>query len=176
MPHTQASDVAHGVTTDHSIPRNAKAASPVPDRAELSAFLGEQNDRGLGLAYAEAGDPRARQYLLKAVPADAPVLIRLAALDRDADRAARLYEEALRTEPFNSVALVNLGVLRAAAGRIPEAAKLWNHALETDPAIESAALNLAKISTPQQARVILRRYLEFNPDSYAVRAYLSSIN
>ena len=175
MPHSQSSDVVHGVTTDHSIPRNPRGLAGPRGRSDLRAFLGVQDDRSLGLAYAELGDPRAGEYLRKAAPKDAPVLIRLATLEADSGRAARLYEEALRTEPANPVALVNLGVLRAGAGRLPEAAALWKRALETDPAIESAAVNLAKISEPGEARAVLRRYLAFNPDSAAARRQLAAI-
>lgn len=170
MPHSRSSDVAHGVTTDHSIPRDPRNLPTAAAPSGLRAFLGVQDERALGLAYAEVSDARARQFLLKATPADAPVLIRRAALEPDAARAAQIYEDALRAEPFNTVALVNLGVLRAGEGRLQEAAELWKRALETDPAIESAVLNLAKISKAEQARAILRRYLEFNPDSTAARA------
>lgn len=177
MPHARTTDVAHGVMTDHGIPRDPhRAIAPAKKGvAELRAFAGIADDRSLGLAYAETGDSRARQYLLKAVPADAPVLVRLALLEQDPGRAALLYARALRAEPFNSVALVNLGVLRAREGRLGEAAQLWRRALETNPAIEPSALDLAKISPPEEARVILRRYLAFNPDSSAARVQLSSI-
>ncbi|HVW87472.1 MAG TPA: tetratricopeptide repeat protein [Bryobacteraceae bacterium] len=161
MRHSAASDVAHGVATDHSIP-GARRSAPVG--RSLVAFEGAADDRALGLAYAELGDPRAREYLLRAQPADAPVLLRLGR-----------YEEVLRRDPANPVALVNLGVVYARSGRTEDAARLWEKALTANPAIEGAALNLAKISPPDKARAILTRYLGFNPGSKAAHHALEAL-
>jgi tetratricopeptide (TPR) repeat protein len=127
------------------------------------------DDRSLGLAYAETGDSRARDYLNRVQPADADVLLRLATLERDPKRAASLYEAALRMDPHQPAALVNLGVLYARAGRTADAAKLWQRALETNPALEQPVLNLAQILPPAEARAVIERYLQFNPGSVAVR-------
>ena len=80
MPRTRAVDANHGVMTDHSIPRIAGAAAAVPAAGALVPFGGKGDDRAMGLAYAELGDKRAREYLLRAVPRDWPVLLRLAVL------------------------------------------------------------------------------------------------
>jgi len=67
---------------------------------------------------------------------------------------------------------VNLGTLYAAAGRTKEAAELWQRALAVNPGIEEAALNLARIRTPAEARMVVERYLKFNPGSNAARDLL----
>jgi Tfp pilus assembly protein PilF len=85
------------------------------------------------------------------------------------------YEAVLREDPANSVALVNLGVIYAQAGRTDEAARLWERALQTNPAIEGAALNLARIRKGPEGRAILQRYLAFNPGSKAARSALEAI-
>ncbi len=172
MPKSQTSDGGHGVLTDHGISSHGRGSTG----NGLSAFLGDPDDRSLGLAYAELGDARAREYLLRAQPADAIVRLRLAALETDAGRAAALYESVLREDPFQTVALVNLGSLYARAGRIKEAGHLWERALDTNPAIEEAVLNLAQIRPTAEARVILNRYLEFNPASKAARARLDRLS
>jgi Tfp pilus assembly protein PilF len=175
MPKATAVDAGHGELTDHSIPRISKRPARSDKRAELIAFLGAADDHSLGLAYAEVDDSRARDYLRRAKPADADVNLRLATLENDPMRAAALYEAVLRADPTRPVALVNLGVIYARAGRIEEAAKLWQRALTTNPAIEGAALNLAQIRPPVQARAVLERYIEFNPGSTAARNRLAEI-
>jgi len=121
------------------------------------------------------GDARARQYLIRAKPADAPVLVRLAALEQNPQLAMEKYEAALREDRANPVALVNLGALYAEAGRVEDAARMWIRALEVNPAIEGAAMNLARIRPPAEARAILEDYLRFNPGSVAARAALGAI-
>ena len=175
MPKSAVLDGGHGVFTDHSIPiRRGRAASPAS--MNLTAFLGEADDRSIGLAYAELGDPRAREFLLRAKPADAEVRLRLAVLEKDPGKAQALYEAVLKTKPNHPAALVNLGSLYAQAGRVAEAGNLWRRALDANPGIEEAALNLARIGTPSEARTILIRYLDFNPGSKIARARLHAIS
>jgi Tetratricopeptide repeat/Cytochrome c554 and c-prime len=161
MRRSPTSDVAHGVATDHSIPGKRRISA---GERVLVAFAGTADDRALGLAYAELGDPRAREHLLRAQPADATVLLHLGQ-----------YEAVLRDDPTNPVALVNLGVTYARRGRTEEAARLWERALRTNPAIEGAALNLAKVRPAGEARAILQRYLSFNPGSAVARSALEAI-
>jgi Tfp pilus assembly protein PilF len=175
MPKTLAADAGHGELTDHSIPRAPKRLATPVKQPELVALLGPADDRSLGLAYAELEDPRARELLLRARPADTAVLLRLATLEGDPKRATALYAAVLRADPANPSALVNLGVLYAQSGRADQAARLWERALEANPAIEGAALNLAQIRPPAQARAILERYLQFNPDSSAARKRLVAL-
>jgi len=171
-----ADDGGHGVMTDHSIPARMRSPDSSPAHGNLRAFLGIDDDRALGIAYAQLGDARAREYLLRAKPADADVALRLAFLEQDPSRAAALYESVLRASPAQPVALVNLGIVLARAGRLQDAARLWARALTANPAIEEAALNLARIQPAAEARATLRRYLEFNPLSEAARARLKAIH
>ena len=168
MPRTLASDANHGVMTDHGISRAPRQAEPSP-RNELTAFLGAASDRSLGLAYAELGDPRAREYLVRATPADWRVRLRLAAMERDPARAAAHYAAVLGDNPGETAALVNLGALHAAAGREREAIALWRRALEANPAAEEAVVNLAKLLPGAEAKAAIRRYLEWNPVSRAFK-------
>src|SRR5262249_3475131 len=135
MPRTQTADVGHGVMTDHRIQRKTSSGAESPVH-ELRALLGKSDDRALGLAYAELGDERARQYLLRAKPADAAVLLRLAVLEQNPRAAMEKYEAVLREDRANPVALVNLGGLYARSGRVDDAARLWKRALAVNPAIE----------------------------------------
>ncbi len=175
MPRAKASDAGHGMLTDHSIPRVPRGARAVGESRELVAFPGTADDRSLGLAYAELGDARAREFLLRARPADWAVRLRLAVTETDARRAAALYESVLNERPGEVSALVNLGTIYAAAGRTAEAGELWERALVANPATEQAVLNLSKIRPSAVAAGILRRYLELEPRSRAVRDALDSL-
>jgi len=174
MPRTKTVDGNHGVMTDHSIPKVPRSdAAPAP--GALTAFLGVGDDRALGLAYAELGDRRAREHLLRATPQDWPVRLRLAVLERDAGHAMKLYESVLRDNPYEPAALVNLGSLLAQAGRTADAAGMWERALQANPAWEEAVLNLSQIKPANEARTVLSRYLELNPVSGKARARLAEV-
>ena len=174
MPKTFAVDANHGVMTDHGIPRTPRPSAP-PAKGELTAFVGEATDRSVGLAYAELGDARAREYLLRVKPADWRVRFRLATLEQNPARAMVLYESLLNDNPGEPVALVNLGSLYANAGRTKEASALWVRALAANPAIEEAALNLSRVLPAKEAVALLRRYLEVNPTSANIRSRLAEI-
>ena len=174
MPRTRAVDANHGVMTDHSIPKTIKL-EPAPKAEILVPFLGNGDDRAFGLAYAELGDKRAREYLLRATPQDWPVRLRLAVLEPDAVRAAQLYESVLRDNPYETAALVNLGSHLARQGRETEAGRLWDRALAANPALEEAVLNLTLIRSAAESRIILMRYLELNPVSRKARLRLAEI-
>ena len=172
MPKTRAVDANHGVMTDHSIPRAPRRSEP-PRQSGLVAFLGNADERSLGLAYAELGDSRAREHLLRAKPIDWRVTLRLAVSEQDPARAAALYESVLKENPGEPAALVNLGGLYAAVGRTKEAANLWTRALEANAAIEEAVLNLSQVLPSRKAEELLKRYLSMNPSSSAARARLA---
>jgi len=176
MPKTAAVDAGHGVFTDHSIPLIPKPAAAKPGaRRQLTAFLGVVDDRALGIAYAEIGDRRAKEYLERAKPADAQVLLHLASMERGPRRAAELYKGVLREDPANLTALVNLGSLYAQTGRVEEAAQLWRRALDANPALEGATLNLSQVLPPAEARALLERCLTFNPGSSILRGRLEAL-
>lgn len=175
MPRTKTVDGNHGVMTDHGIPRTPQTARRAAGPEVLTPFLGLGDDRATGLAYAEIGDGRAREYLLRAAPQDWPVKLRLAVLESDAGRAAALYEAVLRENPGEPAALVNLGTIRAREGRMQEAGRLWERALAVNPALEEAVLNLALIRPEGEARAVLERYLQVNPVSRKARARLREI-
>lgn len=103
--------------SQHSAHRPRRRYAGPEDARSVS---GTGDDRALGLAYAEAGDRRAKEFLLRAVPRDWPVRLRLAVLEPDAARAAQLYESVLRDNPSEPVALVNLGTHLARLGRYTE--------------------------------------------------------
>lgn len=197
MPKTGTTDGGHGVMTDHSIkrePRDMTGKSQAADQ-RLIAFTGFSSDaRSLGLAYAEraalTGDRfahnEARRLLQEALPAhaanaelDAELLTRLAFLyqaDGEPERALKLYELALQSEPERVpqcvIAAVNAGSLHAARGNLKRAVTLWQDALRRNPGLREAALNLAAALRAQgeshRADEIIRALLRFDPDALKV--------
>ena len=193
MPAGEVTDVANAVYTDHSIPRLAKAkkAGGAED-LELVPFWGERaRPRELGLAYLRiasrqnsgAGYARAFKLLKEAEAdgaADGKLLTQLAYLyDRagDEQRAALLYERALRTEPAEVEAAVNLGAILLHRGRTQDAIHVWKDALSRNPGLEAARMNLAlahfRAGNPAAARAVLLKALEYSPDLPAARKLLS---
>ncbi len=173
MPKTRAVDANHGVMTDHSIPRTPRTPLP-PVAGDLVAFLGQADSRSLGIAYAEMGDPRARDLLRQARPADWQLRLRLAVLETDPARAAALYESVLKERPGETAALVNLGAFYGAAGQSARAIELWRRALDSNPGNEEATLNLVKLLPRAEAKAVLTRYLSINPGSRSARSAVAN--
>ena len=184
MPAMAGLSIGHTTLTDHRIlrrPTSGAAASPAP---RLVQFGVKQADtRGLGLAYAELAErssqplyaTEAMRLLTEALPAyaqDEEVLTRLAYLHQlkgDNDQAAALYESALRNDPHQAAAAVNLGVLYAQHGRLDRAIELWRQALTTNPGLSQASIDLALALLAEHdktdARRVLVDALRFDPDS-----------
>jgi tetratricopeptide (TPR) repeat protein len=158
MPKNRAADANHGVFTDHSIPRvpgsvrNQSAAS-----WRLRGFSpADTGGRELGLAYAEIGVRTANRNQqaeairlltdsLRSRNEDPEVQVRLADLEERAGNPAyaiALYQGALRGDPNNVVAMVNLGRLYGSTGLLDEAIRLWRDALKRNPCLSEAGINL----------------------------------
>ena len=182
-------DVEHAVYTDHSIPRRPGAAvrqAASKDRVLVPFGKTAVSNRDLGLAYALAGASERAFDLLKAVeaqqPDDVPALVQLAHLydlRRDEDRAAALYERALRADPSQIAAANNLGAILLKRGRVADAIRLWSDALARSPGSEAARMNLAlaqfRSGELRSAEASLVKLLELNPGSTEGRQLLTRV-
>jgi predicted Zn-dependent protease len=78
------------------------------------------------------------------------------------------------------VAAVNLGAIYARGNQVDRAIELWGEALNYDPGSSAAGVNLALIlcaeGDPQQARLILRNVLQFNPDLGVAKQLLRDLD
>jgi len=189
MPKLVSSDVAHTQATDHRILKQPSLnISPAPftvvpkprlERFPLRAGPPTDRDLVLGwLALAEAGKDFAtaeEEKLLpqaaKEYPLDATILSAYAyreLLHKRTQHAKELYDAALRVEPLNIDAAVNLGVLEAQSGSIERALALWKGAFQRAPWRSSIGMNIAELScnlgNAEEAKLALRRVLQFNPD------------
>ena len=78
------------------------------------------------------------------------------------------------------VAVVNLGAIYAWDNQIDRAIKLWSEALNYDPGSSAAGVDLAVVlcakGDREQARLILRKVLHFNPDLGAAKQLLRDLD
>ncbi len=193
MPTRPTSDISHEQLTDHNIQRRHDDATGLrlsglggADASAASDTLVPVGDakvgsRELGLAYAQlaqrgdrAAAMRARELLRGAEKdgqADLPVHVQLGFLEQvsgDRTRAAAEYSAALETNPYEGVALGNLAVLDAGAGRSAEAMALLRRLFRADPSQTAAGMNLAflecRLGSPAEAARELDRMATFSPD------------
>jgi tetratricopeptide (TPR) repeat protein len=113
-------------------------------------------------------ESRARD-LLEALPRAGPVWQLLGlALTRQGKDAIRAHTEAVKCQPSDSVAHLNLGNALGRAGRLEDAAASYRRALALRPELPEAHNNLADVELelghPEAALGSLRRAVELRPD------------
>ena len=181
MPKAAVRDVQHAAYTDHRIRKPGGRASTSGARRLVPFGGAAAGDREFGLAYASlAGfEKQARAFLERASQDDAEVLAHLAYLYEsggDPTKAAPLYTTALRLDPSQVAAAVNLGNLYAKSGQERDAMRLWRSALEKSPGLETVLLSLAVAQFRSGDRAggaeSLRKLLALNPANRAARKLL----
>jgi predicted CXXCH cytochrome family protein len=191
MPKRPVRDVQHSAYTDHDIRKPGAAAgaatgavTAASGQRKLVPFGGvEAGNREIGLAYAAVPgfEKQAREYLERA-PQDAEVLAHLAYLyesNGDLSKAAPLYQKALKLDPSQVAAAVNLGNLFIKGGQAREAIRLWQYALEKSPGLETVRLSLAlaqyRSGDSAAAEGSLTKLLELNPANTVARRLLGEV-
>ncbi|MDX6711183.1 MAG: hypothetical protein QOH96_2199, partial [Blastocatellia bacterium] len=197
MKKTPKGDIGHIALTDHRILRRPlkQVIEPAPAQNLIPFNLENANSpRELGLAYAELALRtrnsrhsseafRLLNGVLPTYPKDAEVLTRLAYLYQERgerDRARPLYEAAIQEDSHQMVAVVNLGAIYTWDNQIDRAIKLWSEALNYDPGSSAAGVDLAVVfcarGNREQARLILRKVLHFNPDLGTAKQLLRDLD
>lgn len=204
MPELASKDVAHTEVTDHRIPRLPNVSPqllldtntahgelrlvPFPDSREA-----EDDVRDLALAWeslansgVEPARRRAQDLLRRSAaqfPNDAATLSALGyeeQLSGDLSAARKHYQQALAADPNLKDAATNLGVIEAQSGDLPGAADLLRGAFGRAPGRSSIGLDLARVyclgGKPGDARTIVDRVLEFNPDMGAAKEFQQALN
>lgn len=186
MDRSATSDIAHEQLTDHFIRKRPPGRSPPSTGAGLLEAVGSSRpgDRELGLAYAEMatrGDREATSRALELLsrgekeaagaPDDPQLHNRLGFLEQvtgHPDVAAEEYERAIRADPYDSLALGDLGLIRANKHEYAAAERLWKAAFNRDPVQVGAGMNLAIVECETGDRrgaiEALTRLLDFAPD------------
>jgi hypothetical protein len=184
MPKRPVRDVEHSAYTDHAI-RKPGASIAVSGLRELVPFGGVKvGEREYGMAYAAVPgfEKRAVEYLQRAPQDDAEVLANLAYLYESGGnqlRAAPLYEKALKLDPSQVAAAVNLGNARIKTGQTQDAIRLWRSALERSPGLETVRLSLAltlyRSGDSAGAEDGLLKVLALNPGNAIARKLLNDV-
>ena len=200
MPALSSKDVSHTEETDHRILRHPAHETPAVVNSqfgELQPFpvsAKTKNDvRDLALAYeslVERGDNAASlqaERLLeqadKQDPDDAPILTGLGYIAQergDINGSRQYYERALRNDSDNQEAATNLGVIEAKAGHLRRAVSLWQQVFKEAPWRSSVGLDIAlgycAANRYDEAKVYVKRVLEFNPDFAMGRSLLDRLS
>lgn len=151
---------------------------------KLRPFGATAGDREYGLAYAAipGAEKVAREYLDRSGAADPDALTHRAFLyesSGDLSKASALYEQALRLEPAQFAAAVNLGNLYAKRNDERKAIPLWRHALELNPGMADVRLSLAvaeyRTGDVSAAERDLEKLLELNPAAGSARRLLAQM-
>jgi hypothetical protein len=192
MPRLQSADIAHTAVTDHRIlrdPKHARTSQPLPQPRLVQFGNARPDPRDLGLAHAELGlrgdqiaERDARRLLEMALPrypADPDILTWLGYLHQrrdDRSGAAEFYERALKSDPYNTLAATNLGVIYAQRGRTREALQLWSKTFDANPQASEVGVDLAiglcAAGDAAGASRVVDRVLRHNPDFRAARQLL----
>jgi hypothetical protein len=186
MPKRPVRDVQHSAYTDHAIRKPGASPTALADahvERKLVPFGGAPaGDREYGLAYATIPgfEKQAREYLERAPQDDAEVLVHLAYLYESGgnpSKAAGLYAKALKLDPSQVAAAVNLGNQYIKGGHAQEAIRLWRYALEKSPGLETVRLSLAvalyRSGDSAGGEESLRKLLELNPGNATARKLLN---
>lgn len=197
MARAASSDIAHEQVTDHFIRKHP------PDMLSRNVGSGAlqvvggfpAGDRELGLAYAQMaahGDRNAMDRALVLLSRaekeeaegknDSELHSRLGFLEQVSGKsqaAADEYEQALKANPYDSLALGDLALIRASQRQYAVAERLLKTAFEHDPVQTGAGMNLAlmECQTGNRAGALeaLTRLLQFAPDNGKARSLMSTI-
>ena len=163
MARASSSDIAYEQVTDHLIRKHlTPRLGTTPAAGELEAVGSAPRDREVGLAYAQMaqrGDQEAGRRAIKLLTRDEEAakgaakdpelhsqLGFLEQVSGHTDRAEAEYEQALQTNPFDSLALGDLALIKAKQHQYAEAEQLWKTAFDHDPVQTGAGLNLAIVA------------------------------
>jgi tetratricopeptide (TPR) repeat protein len=203
MPRLRSSDVAHTQATDHRILRHPDTDEPLPlasppailPKPQLVRFpaeAGAPTDRDLvlgwltlaqaGKSFANAQEESLLPQAFKEYPQDSAILSAYAyreLVHKHTQHAKELYESALKIDPLDIDASVNLGVIEAQAGAPERALALWRDAFVRAPWRSSIGMNLCRLTcglgNSEEAKQALKRVLEFNPDLPEARQLLRGL-
>ena len=197
MARADSSDIAHEQVTDHFIRKRLPAGTLDAAEPGVLEAVGAKKagDRDLGLAYAQMavrGDreaaARAMELLSRAeksaqgAATDFQLHSELGFLEQESGHSAAAseeYERAIRANPYDSLALGDLALIRARQHQVAAAEHLWKAAFEHDPVQIGAGLNFAimecQTGNRKEAAEALGRVLEFAPDDADAERFLSAI-
>jgi hypothetical protein len=196
MPRTGAENISHVAWTDHRILRYPgapdAAAKPSPGDTLVSVFSPGATERDVALAYYKSlleGNVALQQKAFEKLQAVKPeltgdddALVALGVLVEgrgDYKQAQELFQEVLRRDPLNLIAISNLGTLLAKSGDLQAAISLWRPAFERNEGVVGLAKNLARVECAAgdtaAARATLQKTLQYSPGIRDVRQLMTQL-
>jgi Cytochrome c554 and c-prime len=196
MKRTGAENIPHVAWTDHRILKYPEAlnatANPGAGDTLVPIFSPGRTRRDVALAYYNGllqGNFALQQKAYEGLEAIKPELSgdkdALAALGilsgerGDSKQAQELFQEVLRLDPHNLIAISNLGTLLAKSGDLQGAIWLWRPAFELNEDVAGLAKNLAQVECiagdTSAARATLEKTLQYSPGLRDVRQMLTRL-
>ena len=97
----------------------------------------------------------------------------------DYKQAQKLFQEVIKLDPRNLIAISNLGILLAKSGDLQGAISLWRPAFERNEDVVGLAKNLAQVECiagdTDAARITLQKTLQYSPGLRDVRQMLTRL-
>jgi hypothetical protein len=196
MPRTGAENISHVAWTDHRILKHPEApelaAKPSPGDTLVPIFSPGITERDVALAYYKSlleGNVALQQKAVEKLQAVKPeltgdddALVALGVLVEgrgDLKQAQELFQEVLRRDPLNLIAISNLGTLLAKSGDLQAAISLWRPAFERNEDVVGLAKNLARVECAAgdtaAARATLQKTLQYSPGIRDVRQLMTQL-
>jgi hypothetical protein len=201
MKRTGAENIPHVAWTDHRILKYPETPAGTPSEAIAGPAAGETlvpvfspdtTRRDLALAYYNGlleGNFELQQKAYEGLEAIKPELSgdqdALAALGilseerGDYKQARELFQEVLKLDPRNLIAISNVGTLLAKSGDLQGAISLWRPAFERNEDVAGLAKNLAQVECiagdSAAARATLEKTLKYSPGLVDVRQMLTRL-
>ena len=196
MPRTGAENIAHVAWTDHrilKIPEAPGAAAKTGSGDSLvPVFSAGATERDMALGYYKsflegniALQQKAYEKLEGVKPeltGDDAALVALGVLSEgrgDLKQAQALFEDVLKRDPVNLIAISNLGTLLAKSGNLQDAISLWRPAFERNEDVVGLAKNLARVEcaagNAAAARATLEKTLQYSPGIRDVRQLMAQL-
>jgi hypothetical protein len=196
MPRTGAENISHVAWTDHRILKipEAPGAAAKPSLGDtlVPVFSPGATERDIALAYYKSlleGNVALQQKAFEKLEAIKPelsgdndALVALGVLVEgrgDYKQAQELFQEVLKRDPVNLIAISNLGTLLAKSGDLQAAISLWRPAFERNEDVVGLAKNLARVECAAgdtaAARATLQQTLQYSPGIRDVRQLMTQL-
>jgi tetratricopeptide (TPR) repeat protein len=198
MPRTGAENIPHVAWTDHRILKYPEVPAPPNGMANpaagntLDPVFSPGTRRDVALAYYNSvleGNFGLQQKAYEGLEAikpelsgDKDALVALGILSEkrgDYKQAQELFQEALKLDRRNLIAISNLGTLLAKSGDLQGAISLWRPAFERNEDVAGLAKNLSQVECMVDdlaaARSTLQKTLQYSPGLRDVRQMLTRL-
>ena len=193
MPRTGAENIAHVAWTDHRILKAPEPAEkPSLGDTLVPVFSPGATQRDVALAYYKSlleGNVAVQQKAFERLEGIKPELsgddaaqVALGIIVEgrgDLKQAQELFQNVLKRDPVNLIAISNLGTLLAKSGDLQAAISLWRPAFDRNEDVVGLAKNLARVQCAAGdsagARATLQKTLQYSPGIRDIRQLMTQL-